>query len=485
MSQKLQSVNTKVSHLDNFKQIQSLKHHRSHNNLQKHNRAESETLFFQNNQLKSSMSSLNQDLQLQKNKFSQLERFSMLQGTIDNNKTFITMLKEKLKKLELDLFDKIKEIEALKKMSLITKYQELQVELYNYQQLVLIQKQEIIQLKEQIRDQQQLTIEDLYQLQQKTIQNLLIQNHEYSSENAKYKTEKYFYISQIESLKVRLSIKEKEIQKLNNQIKQFENLIKNNCYIQKSRQQIFKESVENAHLSERLQQLQMKYQDDINNKQQQIDDLKQQLIQNEEEKNRLEYIQLDQQDRRSSLMEMEQKQQNSIKNFLNDSDQSQQNKQNCLQSKQQYQKQNIQQIDITKIQKNLDMIDIMDSNLDDRDKYVQTSSRKERKIIRVNFYDVQKFGFEIRFKLLSREISLQNIDDLFSRYDSQIKIHELLDMLLQEPFKIQSYEQRKLIARYLIEDNNEDYIIYDALNSNETSIVLSIFKQLIGKLKMN
>lgn len=32
------------------------------------------------------------------------------------------MLKEKLKKLELDLFDKIKEIEALKKMSLITKY---------------------------------------------------------------------------------------------------------------------------------------------------------------------------------------------------------------------------------------------------------------------------------------------------------------------------------------------------------------------------
>ncbi|CAD8082922.1 unnamed protein product [Paramecium sonneborni] len=480
MSQKQQSSSNRVSYQENLKKIrlQSSMNYRSHNNLMKHNRFESETFIFQNNQLKGSRNSLDYEIQFQNNKNQLFERQLILNGTTDNNKTFITILKEQIKKLELDLLDKVKEIDQYKKMSLVTQYQELYVELQNYQKLVLLQNYEILDLKEQIRDQQQLSIEDLYQLQEKKIQNLLLQNHEFKTENAKFKTEKNYYFSQLESTQIELSIKEKEILKLTNQVKQLEQKLKNNLYMPMTRQQIFKESVENAHLQEQLKEQQKKFEDNLIIKQQEIDNLKQLIKNIEKEKCKMEQKQISLSEKTNSLIEIQK-----IEQKLN-INQQEQSQSLVDQSSQQSQKQNTKKIDLTKKQIQEIDINMIDSNIIDKEQYAQTSSRKEKKIIRVNFYEVQQFGMEIRFKLLGREVSIQKVEDLFNKYEKSVKIHELLDMLLQEPFKIQSYEQRKLIARYLVEDNYEDYIVYDALRSNDTSIVLSIFKQLIGKYEL-
>ncbi len=41
-----------------------------------------------------------------------------------------------------------------------------------------------------------------------------------------------------------------------------------------------------------------------------------------------------------------------------------------------------------------------------------------------------------------------------------------------------------LIARYLVEDNNQDYIIFNVNATNSLLIVKTIFKTLIGKYKI-
>ncbi|CAD8184600.1 unnamed protein product [Paramecium pentaurelia] len=489
MSHKYYSISTKVSSSDNVKiiRIQSNKNHKSHNNLINPNKIDPETLSHQNNQLKSQINSLSDEVQVWKLKYQQLQRDSTQNLMFDNSKTFLISLKQQLKKLESDLSEKIKQIEEYKKMINVTKYQELQVELFNYQQQVLLQQQEIKDLKEQLQENQTFKIDDLYQKQEKIIQKLSQKNHELKSENTTMKTERYFQNGQIESLKTQLIIKEKEIKRLVSIQKQLEENQQFQNSITKSRQQIFRESIENAQLQEQLKNLEFRYQTDIKDRDQEIIDLKQQLIEYEELKKQLEkyqYISQEQKINQFDIQKVESRQDSTrkLKISLNNSgiSQQQQNYSVLRQSSQQY-KQSIQ-MDLSKIQ-NTEFTKYC-NEIDESEKQLQQSNRKQKKVIRVNQYDVAQFGLEIKFKLLSKEVSIQDVEMLFEKYDQQIKIHELLDLLLQEPFKIQSYEQRKLIARYLIEDNNEDYVVYDALRSNEIQIVLSVFKQLIGKYEL-
>ena len=51
----------------------------------------------------------------------------------------------------------------------------------------------------------------------------------------------------------------------------------------------------------------------------------------------------------------------------------------------------------------------------------------------------------------------------------------------REPFSIGQEDDAILLARYLIEDNNEENIIFDIHRSCEDRIILDIIKKLIGK----
>ncbi|CAD8182257.1 unnamed protein product [Paramecium pentaurelia] len=487
MSHKLNNISTKVSSQDNVKiiRIQSNKNHKSHKNLINTNKIDPEILNNQNNQLKSQINSLSDEVQFWKLKYQQIQRDSTQNLMFDNSKTFLINLKQQLKKSELDLNDKIKQIEEYKKMINITKYQELQVELFNYQQQALLYQQEINDLKEQLKEYQNYKIEDLYQKQEKRIQNISKKNHDLKLEIINMKTQRHFLTSQIESLKIQLIIKDKEINRLNSFQKKFEeNQLYQNA-VTKSRQQIFRESLENVQLQEQLKNLEFRYSSDIKDKDQEINDLKIQLLELGELKQQLEKFQQISQEQNINLLEIQkvesrQDSNRKLKISLNNSgiSQQQQNYSVLRQSSQQY-KQSIQMDQ----SKNTELTKYY-NEIGESEKQLQQSNKQLKKIIRVNQYDVINFGLEIKFKLLSKEVSIQDVEMLFGKYEQQIKIHQLLDLLLQEPFKIQSYEQRKLIARYLIEDNNQDYIVYDALRSNDIQIVMSVFKQLIGKYEL-
>jgi transcription antitermination factor NusG len=52
------------------------------------------------------------------------------------------------------------------------------------------------------------------------------------------------------------------------------------------------------------------------------------------------------------------------------------------------------------------------------------------------------------------------------------------------PFYIESEEDSILVARYLIEENNEDHVEFDLDRTNKLHIVKSIFKNLVGNYKI-
>ena len=50
----------------------------------------------------------------------------------------------------------------------------------------------------------------------------------------------------------------------------------------------------------------------------------------------------------------------------------------------------------------------------------------------------------------------------------------------REPFNVRNDKNLLLVARYLIENNEEDHVILDSNRTSEIIIIKSIFKKLIG-----
>lgn len=65
-----------------------------------------------------------------------------------------------------------------------------------------------------------------------------------------------------------------------------------------------------------------------------------------------------------------------------------------------------------------------------------------------------------------------------------VRLKDLLETLEQFPFFIENENDVLLVARYLIEDNTEDYIEFDLDRTNKMHIVKSIFKNLVGNFKI-
>lgn len=60
------------------------------------------------------------------------------------------------------------------------------------------------------------------------------------------------------------------------------------------------------------------------------------------------------------------------------------------------------------------------------------------------------------------------------------KLFELIPVLMDEPFSIQTEENAFLLSRYLTEDNNEPFIDIDLKKTNKLATIQSIFKHVVG-----
>ena len=68
--------------------------------------------------------------------------------------------------------------------------------------------------------------------------------------------------------------------------------------------------------------------------------------------------------------------------------------------------------------------------------------------------------------------------------NESVTIEEMMDLLAQEPFGIKDQANALLIARYLIEPNEDDYILLDISRSEELSVLKSVFKKFVNDYKL-
>jgi len=105
---------------------------------------------------------------------------------------------------------------------------------------------------------------------------------------------------------------------------------------------------------------------------------------------------------------------------------------------------------------------------------------KNRKLKKVIFEDVTGLGYELSLKMRARRIPFDEIMKLLDKAGPRITLGDMKTILSHEPFGIKEENSTTLMARYIIEPNEEDYLLYDVNRAQDLPIVKSVFRKLIG-----
>ncbi|KAM3147741.1 hypothetical protein pb186bvf_000069 [Paramecium bursaria] len=116
----------------------------------------------------------------------------------------------------------------------------------------------------------------------------------------------------------------------------------------------------------------------------------------------------------------------------------------------------------------------------------QSGMRRRRT---VKLEDVRDLGLELNMRFRLKKLKFDQVieEDLFDieiKQKNCISVKDIAVRLSNSPFELKDVEKIYLLARFLVEDNTQDYVDYDEENNQQLSIVKSIFKQLIGKYKV-
>ena len=87
---------------------------------------------------------------------------------------------------------------------------------------------------------------------------------------------------------------------------------------------------------------------------------------------------------------------------------------------------------------------------------------------KVTFENVKNIGYEINLRFRSRNVGLDDLCDYLleeSQNKEKISIRELIDTLQNYRFEL-DYENGQILARYLVEDNRDDKLVYDEERTN-------------------
>lgn len=118
---------------------------------------------------------------------------------------------------------------------------------------------------------------------------------------------------------------------------------------------------------------------------------------------------------------------------------------------------------------------------------VQSNALKRRRTVKLE--DVKDLGIELNMRFRLKKLKLEHVieDDLFDiaiRSKGCVSIGDIAVRLSNSPFELKDVEKIYLLARYLIEDNTQDWVDYDEDMTSQFQMVRSIFKQLIGKYRI-
>jgi len=114
----------------------------------------------------------------------------------------------------------------------------------------------------------------------------------------------------------------------------------------------------------------------------------------------------------------------------------------------------------------------------------KTIARKRVQKVRPD--DVKDIGYELNLRLRIKKLTFEEIDRIIwpekIRKSATITVKEMIDVLKNDPFHLTNEEEIVLSARYLVEDNESEYLLYDENAKNDLHVVRSILKKMIGNL---
>jgi len=114
----------------------------------------------------------------------------------------------------------------------------------------------------------------------------------------------------------------------------------------------------------------------------------------------------------------------------------------------------------------------------------KTIARK--RVQKVRPEDVKDIGYELNLRLRIKKLTFEEIDRVIwpekVRKSAIITVKEMIEILRNDPFHLTNEDEILLTARYLVEDNESEYLLYDENAKNDLHIVRSILKKMIGNL---
>jgi hypothetical protein len=90
----------------------------------------------------------------------------------------------------------------------------------------------------------------------------------------------------------------------------------------------------------------------------------------------------------------------------------------------------------------------------------------------------------LRVHLHKHQIPFESLDSYFDHFGENVSIKELKEVFVGSPFEVTEVDDLTLLCRYLVEDNQEEFIIYDEDRQNDVTVVRSIIKKLIGRYEL-
>ncbi|CAD8069493.1 unnamed protein product [Paramecium sonneborni] len=428
---------------------------------------EKENLYDENIKLKSQLNEQTQQLIQQKSKIQQLEReLQRFENLIEDSikpetcqqkvqierHGLIMKMKTKQKQLILELQSKSKELIQLKRTMRFTNYQELEIELKNY-------VDETIRLRSKLEYNEQMIaiqssaepLEKQIMHLEKTIKVLQKDNQELNSKQLN---------NDIITSKLQIQLEEclKQNEKQLNDIIHYEQMVKElNEYNRQCNDLIQKLQLQNKaqlqsqqntssdelfKIQSQLEQLQIKYQQEMDNKGQEIRSLKTEI----------QRLNLHMQDMERMIENQEDK---------------------------------IREMECS-VYSPVSRVGNVESPLQNGFKIMQIEMKSQvvkKKLPRVQFTDIREICMRVRLNLVRHRIQYEDVEKYFNEQE-ELSIHQVKNILHKPPFEIHDHQQIKLLSRYLVEDNSEDFLIYDQDRTNQTSIIKSVMKKIVGKYEI-
>jgi len=109
---------------------------------------------------------------------------------------------------------------------------------------------------------------------------------------------------------------------------------------------------------------------------------------------------------------------------------------------------------------------------------------KNKKLKRVTIQEVSSLGYELSLNLKIRHISLEDVLRSFDRHGQRISLADLKNIFSHDPFKVRDENNAILLARFIVEPQDEETIVFDQNRSQDLSIVKNVFKKLVGNYKL-